>query len=326
MQRQINPCDQGKRHDVKWICRLLPLLLAVCWPVCVQAIEIMRWDRIPLAIPLQVGVERVIFVQRNVRVGVPASVNGKLRVQSAGGSIYLLARETIAPTRIQLQDAEDGTLILLDIAASEPAAGSAALEPVQIVPGEPIPVRYGQYSRPAAIASSAGTVSSAASAHDSAAAPGYRHETPVPVVLTRYAAQSLYAPLRTVEPVPGISRVSLRRDLDISMLLPTLPVRASVLAAWRLQDDVVTALRLQNTSHEPVALDPRRLQGDFIAATFQHTGLGPAGNASDTTVVYLVTRGKGLAQALLPVMSQIDAQRNLTVSAAPTVQGGAHEK
>lgn len=310
---------------MKRIFRLLSLLLVACLPAGVHATEILRWERMPLAVPLQVGVERVIFVERNVRVGVPASVNDKLRVQSAGGSIYLLAREPIAPTRIQLQDAEDGTLILLDIAASEPVPDSAALEPVQIVPGEPSPVRYGQSRQPAA-PRMAGATGATGAVDDVAPASGYQRETPVAVVLTRYAAQSLYAPLRTVEPVQGISRVSLRRDLDISMLLPTQPVRASVLAAWRLEDHVVTAVRLQNTSRQSVTLDPRQLQGDFIAATFQHADLGAAGGASDTTVVYLVTRGKGLAQSLLPVMNQIDVQRNLTAPAAAAVQGGAHEK
>lgn len=310
---------------MKQIFRLWLLWLVACLPTGVHATEILRWERMPLAVPLQVGVERVIFVDRNVRVGIPASVNGKLRVQSAGGSIYLLAHEAIAPTRIQLQDAEDGTLILLDIAATEPAPDSAALEPVQIVPGEPSPVRYGQ-SPEARRERTAGAAGPVNAADDVAPASGHRRETPVAVVLTRYAAQSLYAPLRTVEPVPGIGRVNLPRELDTAMLLPTLPVRALVLAAWRLEDHVVTAVRLQNTSRQPVTLDPRQLQGDFIAATFQHAGLGPAGEASDTTVVYLVTRGKSLAQSLLPVMSQIDAQRNLTAPSPAAVQGGAHEK
>ncbi|EGH19106.1 hypothetical protein Pgy4_39690, partial [Pseudomonas savastanoi pv. glycinea str. race 4] len=41
-----------------------------------------------------------------------------------------------------------------------------------------------------------------------------------PVVLTRYAAQMLYAPLRTVEPVDGIAQVKIDRRLDLTTLLP----------------------------------------------------------------------------------------------------------
>lgn len=268
------------------------------------ALEILRWERLPLAVPLVVGHERVIFIDRNVRVGVPASLGDRLRVQSAGGALYLLASEPIEPTRLQLQDADTGILILLDIAA-EP--GEAPLEPVRIIEGESHAKRYGDTGTPPAA--------------DTARLP--TRETPVPVVLTRYAAQSLYAPLRTVEPVGGIVRVNLRRDLALDTLLPTLPVRARALAAWRLEDQWVTAIRLTNTSARWIDLDPRALQGDFVTATFQHPDLGPAGDSRDTSVVYLVTRGRGLAQSLLPAISPIDASHHMPASAAAGSAEGA---
>jgi integrating conjugative element protein (TIGR03749 family) len=125
-------------------------------------------------------------------------------------------------------------------------------------------------------------------------------------VLTRFAAQNLYAPLRTVEPLPGVMRVNLRRDMDLGTLMPTLPVRALALASWRLEDQWVTAVRLTNTGAGWVTLDPRVLQGDFLTATFQHEALGPRGTPEDTTVLYLVTRGHGLAQSLLPAIHRFD--------------------
>ena len=78
-----------------------------------SATEILRWQRLPLPIHLVVGQERVILMDRNVRVGVPAALGERLRVQSAGGAIYLRANSPIEPTRLQLQDAENGALILL---------------------------------------------------------------------------------------------------------------------------------------------------------------------------------------------------------------------
>ena len=56
-----------------------------------HAVEILRWERLPLAVPLVVGQERIVFIDRNVRVGVPAHVGERLRIQSAG------ARCTCAP-------------------------------------------------------------------------------------------------------------------------------------------------------------------------------------------------------------------------------------
>ncbi|NMG49976.1 TIGR03749 family integrating conjugative element protein [Azoarcus communis] len=274
-----------------------------------HAIEILRWERLPLAVPLVVGQERVVFIDRNVRVGLPASLGDRLRVQSAGGAIYLRASEPIAPMRLQLQDVESGAIMLVDIAAEDARDGEPPLEPVRIV----------------SIDAATGHGRAAdANGPTQTAQPAARRQTPVPVILTRYAAQNLYAPLRTVEPVAGIGRVSLRRNVALETLLPTLPIRAQAMAAWRLEDQWVTAVRLTNTSSRWLDLDPRALQGDFVAATFQHPDLGPAGDSTDTSVVYLVTRGQGLAESLLPALSPIDAGMNLPPAAA--AGRGSHDK
>lgn len=290
---------------------LLALLLMAAWPV--QAVEILRWERLPLAVPLVVGQERVVFIDRNVRIGVPATLGGKLRVQSAAGAVYLRASEPIEPTRLQLQDADTGTVILLDIATEPPGKDAAPLEPVRIVEADAPATRYG--------------TATSGENQDTDDAPRPPRETPVPVVLTRYAAQSLYAPLRTVEPLPGVVRINQRRDLALGSLLPTLPVQAQALATWRLDDHWVSALRLRNTAPRWLDLDPRALQGAFLTATFQHQTLGPTGTPEDTTVVYLVTRGHGLAQSLLPAISPVDAALNLPVPATPnTHEGDGDEK
>ena len=260
-----------------------------------QAVEVLHWERLPLAVPLQVGQERIVFIDRNMRVGVPASVGDRLRVQSAGGAIYLRASEPIEPTRLQLQDADSGTLILLDIAAEPVNGGDPPLEPVRIVEGNATPQRYSQAQEEGA---------SAASSVEQPRSP--QRETPIAVVLTRYAAQNLYAPLRTVEPVPGIRRVNLRRDLVLDTLLPTLPLHAEALSAWRLEDQWVTAVRLTNHSTDWLALDPRLIQGDILTASFQHPTLGPRGVPEDTTVLYLVTRNRGLGQSSLPAIQRFD--------------------
>ena len=278
-------------------------LLAVATAPIAQAVEILRWERMPLAVPLRVGQERIVFIDRNVRVGVPAGVGERLRVQSAGGAVYLRANEPIEPTRLQLQDADTGVLILLDIAAEPAKDGEPALEPVRIIESSTTPARYGDQRANADEAS--------ALAKGQAAARSTHRETPIPVVLTRFAAQNLYAPLRTVEPLPGVMRVNLRRDLEVGTLLSTLPVRATALASWRLEDQWVTAVRLSNYGAGWITLDPRVLQGDFLTATFQHEVLGPRGTPEDTTALYLVTRGRGLAPSLLPAIHRFDPAAHL---------------
>lgn len=267
-----------------------------------QAVDILRWERLPLAVPLVVDQERIVFIDRNVRVGVPASISDRLRVQSAGGAVYLRASEPIEPTRLQLQDTDTGALILLDIAARPVVEGEPELEPVRIVER--------------AVAQE--------QADESLKQPPAPRKTPIPVVLTRHAAQQLYAPLRTVETMPGIMRVNLRGNLNLDTLLPTLAVQGVALASWRLEDLWLTAVRLSNSSSDWLELDPRALQGDFVSATFQHPTLGPRGLPEDTTVVYLVTRGHGLAQSLLPAIQRFDPAVHLPHPPQPEVQGGGH--
>lgn len=283
-------------------CVLAALVLFLGLAGSAWAVEILHWERLPISVRLLVGQERVILIDRNVRVGVPQAVREQLRVQSTGGALYLKADAPFAPMRLQLQDAETGALVLLDVRAEPAGAGEAALEPIRIV-------GFSNDAVPASDAEAEG-VTEAADATTVKA---------IPVVLTRYAAQSLYAPLRTIAPVHGLTAVPVRRDLPLETLLPTLPVRASALAAWRLADHWLTAVKLSNSAPRIVELDPRALQGDFVAATFQHPNVGCVGDSTDTTVVYLVTRGHGLAESLMPALAPVDATAHLPLAgiAAP---------
>ncbi|MFP9026052.1 TIGR03749 family integrating conjugative element protein, partial [Pseudomonas aeruginosa] len=166
----------------------------------VQSVGVLRWEPFPLAIPVTVGQERIFLVDRNVRVGVPRDLQGKLRVQSTGGALYLLANEPIPPARLRLQDATNGEQMLIDIAATEATADQQPREPVRIVAGEPVAPHYGQ-SREA-------QPSAAATQTEHAAAPNtVPRAPPVPVVHTLYAATMLYGQISTVEPVDGIVQV-----------------------------------------------------------------------------------------------------------------------
>lgn len=267
------------------------LFLKGCAPA--QAIEIRHWERLPIPVQLIVDQERVIFVDHDVRVGIPASIRG-LRVQSAAGAVYLRADAPIdPPERVQLQDTETGLPILIDLTARTAQSGEPPLEPLKILTG----ARQDE--------TNANAAPNGAPHQTLYAQPG---EPPLPILLTRYAAQTLYAPTRAVEHVPGIVRARIVPEIAVVLLPAIWPVQARVLAAWRRDDMLVTAIRLTNTSTRGFMLDARLLQGealqhDCVAATFQHSTLGPTGEATDTTVLYLITRGRDLSGALPPALS-----------------------
>ena len=264
--------------------RWAAVALVALVPLFSHALETVHWQRLPLPVRLHVGEERVIFTDREMKVGVPANLKDRLRVQSANGAIYLRPAVPLQGVRVQLHDVVAGALVMLDVTAIDPE-GQLPLEPLRIVTDTPV-------EKPAPI-------SSAPSSFEA------REPTtlPVPVLLTRHAAQNLYAPLRAVEPVAGISRVPLRESLNLSTLMPMLPVYCRAVAAWKMGDTFVTAVILRNVSPRAIELSPLQLQGGFTAATYQHPYLGPKGEATDTTAVYLVTKGRDLADSLLPASS-----------------------
>ncbi|WIX33247.1 TIGR03749 family integrating conjugative element protein [Salinicola sp. JS01] len=265
------------------------VLLALLVASQAQAVEILHWDRKPLPVDLPVGNERVIVLDRNVRVGLPPEIASAdtLRVQSAGGAIYLKANKPFDTQRVRIQDVETNEVVLFDLTAKESGASD---EEIQVVfpDGESADAS----DRASAASSSSGKA-------DRQAGEAAQAHTPVPVVLTRYAAQSLYAPTRTLEPVQGINRVAMRLPESMPSLLPSLPVTATPIAAWKLNGWVVTAVRLSNRDpSRAFELDPRWLQGDLYSATFMHPTLGQRGSVRDTTTAFIVTRGQPLAQAL----------------------------
>lgn len=269
---------------------LLSLLCLAALPT--QAVELVKWERIPLPVALHVGQERIVFVNRNVRVGFPPELKGKLRVQSTGGAVYLQPGDQFARTRLVLQDVENGEMILLDISAEE---GKNVLEPLSLVYQGEVSSSTGNND----VAATDNQTPKTGERQSTSKPKEKKSTTPLPVALTRYAAQSLYAPSRTIEPLPGVHSISLALPDKLTSLLPSESVEIKPLAAWGLQGYSVVALTLRNQRAEKVVLDPRRLQGNFYSATFQHRWLGASGTPEDTTTVYLVTKGRPDA-AFLP--------------------------
>lgn len=253
------------------------------------AVELMKWERIPLPVPLHVSQERIIFVDKNVRVGLPPSLDGKLRIQSTGGAVYLLATDAFPATRLQLQDTASGELLLLDISARSVPENTRVKEPVRLVYSGEV-ISQGGKAPPAAHAGD--TPRPASPVEDPPASTTPRNTVSVPVALTRYAAQRLYAPTRTVESLPGVKSVAHGLPARLTTLMPGEPLAFSPLAAWQLAGHTVVALKVRHTTAGRLTPDPRLLQGQFVSATFQHAWLGPAGMPEDTTALYLVMKGK----------------------------------
>ena len=215
------------------------------------------WNKQPIAVQLNIGDERRIQFRAPVSVGLPAALQGLLRVQTVSGTVYLLSQRAFPKTRLLARELDSGQTYLLDVTAVE---NDGAMPPIVVhLPRDRMPTA---------------TIVKASSP------PGY-------VSLTRYAAQQLYAPERLLTAMQGVHRVPIQ-DKTAS-LIPGKAVHATPLIAWRAGDLYVTAVELQNHSKRAQILDPRRIRGHWLSATFQHARLLPNGTDADTTAVYLVS-------------------------------------
>ena len=250
--------------------RALPSALALCLLAASAAgsgdsMEKAAWRGLPLAVSMRPGQERsVFFPARVLEVQVPTVLDGKLRTQVLGKGVHWLSTE-VFPRQRAVVSTVDGHVYLLDLAATEDGGGPS----IEIVKGTPI----------------AGQVHSTTQSE------------PPPVRLTRFAAQHLYAPERLRPADAGISRLAPPALPGDTPLIQGVHLAYSVLGAWRGYGHHVTALQVRNRSSLQIPLDPRlfehrRIRGRWIASTFQHRWLQPAGSAAaaDATVLYLVSR------------------------------------
>tara|TARA_Y100001933_G_scaffold264530_1_gene330656 strand:+ start:9574 stop:10389 length:816 start_codon:yes stop_codon:yes gene_type:complete len=246
-----------------WMTAMLAVILllhAVGVNAAPDTPERIAWRKTPIAVELAVGVERLVHFPGAVKVGVPPQLQGALRVQSIDGTLYLLASQPFAATRVIVRGMDNGQIYLLDLSAVADGGGSS---PIEIyLPDE---VRAN------------GSEPTAASGP-----PQYGY-----VTLTRFAAQQMYAPARLLQELPGVVRVPVKRE-PVALVRGD-AVEAVPLVSWRAGDLYLTAAKLTNKTERPQTLDPRTLRGRWLTAAFQHNRLHEAGSEADRTVVYLIS-------------------------------------
>ena len=255
--------SMGCRLAKRLISGLVSLYLALfsLLAVAAEPVERILWQKTPIALDLQVGIERLVHFPGAVTVGVPAPLEGVIRIQSIAGTVYLLARQPFASTRLVVRGMDDGRVYLLDLSA---AVDGASAGPIEIFAPDTEQAERRED----------GT--------DAATTPAYGY-----VTLTRFAAQQLYAPARLLTELPGVVRVPVKRESVL--LVRGDAVEALPVIAWRAGDLYLTAVRLINKTSRPQTFDPRTLRGQWLTATFQHNRLHAAGSEADRTVVYLIS-------------------------------------
>lgn len=247
-------------------------LLIFASTIVAAAPERVQWDKRPIAVHIQQGQERIIHFPDEVRYWLPDSIQHKVSVLAANGVLYIRALETFPSTRIRVQSLHDQQVYLLDITSSHADTVSDTL----------------------IVMTQDSTRNLSRDSEGSMVTDDWR------VRLTRYAARQLYAPARLSGGDPAIKRVPLAITSPIPLIRGNL-IEAIPIASWRAHDLTVTAFKLRNTTHQSYRLQfenvdsPNTLaihaliRGRWQTATLQHHTLGPSGQETDTTTLYLVS-------------------------------------
>lgn len=222
------------------------------------------WTGDPIQIQLTVGVERRVVIDETdeIRVGMPATLQATLLAKSVGNSLWLTASAPIHQERILISAPPHRDLIVAVITALP-----------DLVTKPTASIRFPDRSSP----------------HPILGSPGF-------AALTRWTIQQLYAPARLRTNLDGVTRAAVA-DSPMPLFKCAFPapthcptaVRATPIETWRTAVHYVTAFHLENTSDEPIILDPRDIRGRWRTAAFVRSRLLSAGDPNATTTAVLIS-------------------------------------
>jgi integrating conjugative element protein (TIGR03749 family) len=221
------------------------------------------WNGIPINFSIPVGQERILKFDEPVTFNNtnPQLTADKVSILNNDGFLYIKAMKSFDPIRVEVVIQSTGKVVLVDLSATENSSDT----PMNIVLQEP-------------------DVTDSAQRNNQDGS-----QSITDITLMRYAIQHLYAPERLIVENSDIVRSPMFTSHNIN-LFNNNPVVAMPLESWRGGDLYVTAILLKNNLNSTQVLDPRQINGQWIAASFYPSNvLYPSGAAKDRSTVFLIS-------------------------------------
>jgi integrating conjugative element protein (TIGR03749 family) len=212
-------------------------------------------------------------------IGIPTDIKNNIKTQLIDSRIWIKATKAFKPTRVLIKSLK-GEISVFSLSAT-----------LNQQKAQEYPVKYNIVSerRQAYKSSSNKKNTNTATATATATKAGENY-----IALTRFVAQSFYAPKRLIKKI-DVVRVPINTNQLITLfscsknLACNGNVSASPLASWKSSHYYISAVLLKNTTRQQIVLDPRDLLGKWKSATFHFNRLGRTNSLTDTTVVYLIS-------------------------------------
>lgn len=238
-----------------------------------QEFEHVLWEKTPIQITLPINEERMIRFPGPVSIA-ESELDKSTGIMKFEDGLYLNAKTAFKNRKLILQLMPDGEAIILNISALEELHDARPLEIIMPKREEEIEAEAEKEIK--ALSDNAAVAATNPSANIN------------PVSLTRFAIQSLYSPARLLVTPKEIKRVAMQTYKTVPLVFGS-GVLAHPLISWEAEGLFVTAVELQNTLKKSTVLDPRKIKGEWQAATFFPTNILHPRNAHETTTVFLVS-------------------------------------
>ncbi len=243
-------------------CLALGLLLPRFAFAADDTFEIIQATERPIPISLSLNTERQVLFPDLIWSDVPKSLDAVLEIEVVGKSVFIKPRADFPDARILIGNVNEDDvqyILLLEVDSH-----NQVLPPVRIRPAVRIKAQNVQ---------SPDTEQS---------------DAPGPVVLSRWLSQQFYAPMRLHHTLSGLLPIDVE-DRPTRRLILGDRVDATPIGAWQSGDWYLTAVVIRNITAGIWEWDPRQLRGTWLYATPQHSWLGPRGDDTDTSTVYLIS-------------------------------------
>ena len=252
---------------------LIVLIMMVCANANATVVRLVHTDR-PIALTFKTNHEHRFTFPEAVNVDVPAQLTQVMRsLQPTAQVVYWTPASAFESMRVIARSLDNERVYLLDIRSTDDANA----------------VDY-RLENPALVVTREGATSSDA---DEIPPASINAKNPFQIELTRYVSQLLYAPARLRPKASGIRQLPVAAaDLTVNFLSSQKgeTYRYRLIGQWRGYGHHITAVEVVNQSPVTVELDLRRVRGNWLAITAQHTWLGAANSLEDRTTLYLISK------------------------------------
>lgn len=298
-ERQTEPLNQGNNYTgtVKKVIDR-PIVLKKLTPDVDTQMGLTKkilWEGKPINVSMAVGKEQKIYMPEPGHFGTPKNVALPIKVDSHSSVLVITALSEFSRVRTIFYGESSGNSYLLDLSASRVKGMPYTLE---VITTDGVIDKKMVIAKETRLANKLPRVGRSAYGDS-----GFSSEADIYQMLSRFAAQQHYAPLRVRKNPYNIAEQRVNK-----IAMPLLRLASNVIAvpqmSWSYSSNrnnyYVTSVLLKNTGQTDYNLTPNLVRNPlrsngfaFVAATFQNSvlyGNKSSNKANRITMMYLISR------------------------------------